>query len=228
MASKLKQGLRQIEGIEGKGDADTVKLWESYKEQALLWRALFLLQMPVTGLSILAALVMYFSSETIIEVPPKPLPGHYSVDELPDAEFISAGTEVINLISSYTPYSARKQFVEARKYLWEPALTEFEEKMLGDELRAIEETSRSQLFFIEASHIKVQRDKNRGIIVVRLPGVRQKLIHGKPLDPDELAFYVTMTTIPRNAQNELGIVITDVKLRRIQMRTIDEDEEVIK
>lgn len=54
MTKKIKLG-KQVKQIiddtsfrEGRGDNDTVRLWENYREQALLWRGLALLQMLVT------------------------------------------------------------------------------------------------------------------------------------------------------------------------------------
>src|SRR5262249_45979929 len=136
----LKKDLQQLERVAGRAGSDTIRLWDSYREQAYLWRALALLQMPATALAIAAALIMYFFADTIIEVPDKPQPGFYSVKQLPDSQFISAATEVVNLIATYQPETARTQFNAARKYLWEPALSEFDTTMIKSELRAIEET----------------------------------------------------------------------------------------
>ena len=225
--SSLKQDVRQLERVGGRAGADTIRLWEGYRDQAFLWRALALLQMPATALAISAALIMYFFADTVIEVPQRPQPGHYSVKQLPDSEFISVATEVVNLIASYQPAVARQQFSTARKYLWEPALSVFEQEMMTNELRTIEETVRSQLFFINKSQIKVERFAELDKVVVRLPGTRQKLIGNKPLPQDEIVYYVKMTTIPRNVHNEFGIVIIDIKLRKVDFQTIRaEDQEV--
>lgn len=221
----LKQDIQQLERVGGRAGADTIRLWEGYREQAYLWRALSLLQMPATALSIAAALVMYFFADTIIEVPERPQPGYYSLKQLPDSQFINAATSVINLMATYQPAVARRQFKTARKYLWEPALTEFEQTMMGEELRAIEETKRSQMFFINPRLIKVERFPEVDLVVVRVPGLRQKLIGDKPLPADEMVYYVKMTTIPRNVHNEYGIVITDVRLRRADERLIEKEDK---
>lgn len=214
LAKGLKKDVQQLETVGGRAGADTIRLWEGYRDQAHLWRAIALLQMPATGLAIIMALVMYFSADTIIEVPEKPLPGYYSVKQLPDAEFISVATEVVNLIASYQPDTAPTQFSAARKYLWEPALSIFEEEMMGKELKAIQDTNRSQLFFVDSGLIKVDRDLGRSSIVVRLPGTRMKLIKNSPVPAEEMTYYVKLTTIPRHAYNEYGIVILDIKLMK--------------
>ena len=119
----IKHDLKQLERVAGRAGSDTIRLWEGYREQAYLWRALALIQMPSTALSIAAALIMYLIADTIIEVPERPQPGYYSVRQLPDSQFVNAATQVVNLISTYQPAVARRQFKTARKFLWEPALT---------------------------------------------------------------------------------------------------------
>lgn len=222
----LKTDLKQLERVAGRAGSDTIRLWEGYREQAYLWRALALLQMPSTALSILAALIMYFYADTIIEVPERPAPGYYSVKQLPDSHFINASTSVINLIATYQPAIARRQFKTARKYLWEPALTEFEETMMGPEIRAIEETKRSQMFFINPRLIKVERFPELDMVVVRVPGVRQKLIGNKALPADQMVYYVKMTTVPRNIHNEYGIVVVDIRLRRADERVVSKEDKL--
>lgn len=208
----LKKNIQQIEKVGGRAGNDTLRLWEGYRDQALLWRAISLLQIPATTLAIAAALIMYFSADTIIEVPEKPLPGYYSVRQLPDAEFIAVASDVVNMISSYQPQTAEAQFSSARRYLWEPALSIFEEKMMITELEMINDTSRSQLFFVDKNLIQVERYPAQDKVVVRLPGTRLKLIGPRPLPVEKWTYFVTMTTIPRNVHNPYGIVIIDIKI----------------
>ena len=210
------RGLKQLETIDGRASADTIRLWESYKSQSYFWRALTLIQLPTTFVALICALVMYFTADTVIEVPQKPMPGHYSVKQLPDSAFIDVGTEVVNLIASFQPKVARKQFGGARKYLWEPALSEFERLMLGEEIRAIEETGRSQLFFIDQKRIQIERYPNEQKIIVHLPGERRKLIGQKLLPTDYLEYVITMTTIPRHQFNEYGIVVVGISLNKLK------------
>jgi hypothetical protein len=232
MSNKLKAisgGIKSIESVDGRADGDTLRLWESHKEQAMLWRALALLQIPATTLAIIAAMVMYFFADTVVEVPLQPKPGRYGTKALPDSEYVNVATEVVNLIGTYTPATARQQYVRAKQFLWEPALTEFEKSMMADELRTIEETARTQLFFVNEKMIKIDRFPEEEKVVVRLPGVRQKLIGGQPTEPDELVYYIKMTTIPKNVSNEFGIVVVDLRLRKAGMKTIvREDKKELK
>lgn len=224
-AINLKNDLKQLERVGGRAGSDTIRLWEGYREQAYMWRAVSLLQMPATALSIASALIMYFCADTTIEVPHAPDPGYYSASRLPDTQFINAATSVVNLIATYQPAVARRNFTTARKFLWEPALTEFEDTMMNKELRAIEETKRSQMFFINPRLIKVERFPENDLVVVRIPGLRQKLIGNKPLPPDEKVFYVKMTTIPRNFHNEYGIVVIDIRLRDADERQVTKEDK---
>lgn len=210
-----KKDSQQPERVGGRASTDTLRLWEGYREQAYLWRAFSLLQMPATALSVAAALLFYYFAETIVEVPHEPQAGYYSIKQLPDSQFINAATLVVNNIASYQPATARRQFEVARKYLWEPALSRFQKEMLGIELRTIEETKRSQVFFVNPRMIRVERFPEIGQVVVRIPGVRQKLVGNKELPRDERVYYVKMTTIPRNVHNEYGIVINDIRLEKV-------------
>ncbi len=214
---RIRENLQSIEQVAGRAGSDTIRLWESYRDQAYLWRSLALLQMPATALSIVLALILYATADTVVEVPDMPLPGYYSVEKLPDAQFITFAEQVVNLIASYQPTNARSQFETARNFLWEPALSQFETEILEKELRAVEETRRSQLFLIDQSLTKVSRYPEEDYVIVRIPGTRQKLIDRKALDQEQFAYYVKMTTIPRNVNNEYGIVITDMRLSPIDL-----------
>jgi hypothetical protein len=225
--ANLKEDIQELERVAGRAGSDTIRLWEGYKEQAFFWRALSLLQMPATALAVGIALAMFFFADTIIEVPEHPQPGFYSVKQLPDSQFINVAREVVNLISTYQPAVVERQFRTARRFLWEPALSEFESTMLTTELSAILETKRSQMFFINPRLIKVERFPHLDTVVVRIPGLRQKLIGNQPLAPDEMVYYVKMTTIPRNVHNEYGIVITDIHLRRAGERIIKNEDTVL-
>lgn len=228
MGMQVKKDIQELERVAGRAGTDTIRLWEGYKEQAFFWRALSLIQMPATALAIAAALSMFFFADTIIEVPEHPQPGFYSVKQLPDSQFINVAREVVNLISTYQPAVVERQFRTARRFLWEPALSEFESTMLTTELSAVLETKRSQMYFINPRLIKVERFPHLDTVVVRIPGLRQKLIGNQPLAPDEMVYYVKMTTIPRNVHNEYGIVITDIHLRRAGERILKNEDEINK
>ena len=214
MKESLKQFRSQIDidRVSGRAGSDTIRLWEGYKESAYLWRAIALLQFPVTFLSILAALIMYFFADTIIEVPQVPQPGYYSVSELPDSAFVDVAQEVVNLIATYQPDNIKNNWMVARNFLWEPALSAVQH-FINTELPKFQETRISQLFMIIPNLTRV--DRRDQTVTVSLKGKRIKYVAGQLQElggsnGDELVYNVQMVTIPRNITNEYGIVVTRI------------------
>ncbi len=207
--------LKQIKDIAAKasisdlkGETDTVKLWEAYREQAALWRTLALFQMPATFLLVLFSLILWIGRSTTLHVPAKPLPGIYLAKEVPDTEFIESATNFINLIATYQPAVARRQYKQAREMLIEPMLSRFDQEMMEIELKAIETTSRTQMFFIDPVETSLQRTSEREV-VVKFIGDRQKMVAGKELPSNKAIYTITLTTVPRQTVNPYGIVITN-------------------
>lgn len=193
---------------DGRGESDTVKLWENYREQAAIWRAIALFQMPTSFLLVVFSLMLWLGRTTTLNVPAKPLPGLYLVKEIPDTEFIEFSTTFINLIATYQPAVARRQYEQARTMVQEPMLSQFEQEMMQIELKAIETTNRTQVFFIDPTKTKVTR-LNEKEILVELRGERQKIVAGKELPTSEVSYAITLTTLPRQSVNPYGIVITN-------------------
>lgn len=199
---------------EGRARFDTIRLWDSYKELAILWRALTLIQMPVSAFALILAFYFFVTAEVIVDVPHRPDPGRYSVNQLPDSEFISVAIQFINLIYTYQPYTARKQFLNgARRYLWEPALTRFQKDHAKAELQAIEELSRTQIFYINTRQMRLVRTGEH--VVLYLPGTRHRLVGDTPLEPENYAWWLKMKSIPQSLGNEYNIAIVDLRLERL-------------
>lgn len=215
MATKkvAKQVLKDSRLIDSKGETDTIKLWESYREQATLWRAIALLQIPATLVIVIFCVVLWQTRDITLNVPMKPLPGLYVVKEIPDTEFIDVTTNYLNLIATYQPVVARRQFLKAMEMTKEPMLTQFKEEMMNRELKAIENTNRTQIFFINPTETKIRYENNQ--VIVTMTGERVKYIAGKELPSITTEFEVTMTTIPRNSLNPYGIVISNVNYKNL-------------
>lgn len=199
-----------------KRENDTIRLWESYRDQALLWRSLALLQIPATLVAVLFAWVMWANREITLDVPAKPLPGRYAAQEIHDSEFIEVGTNFINLISSYQPAVARRQFSRAREMVIEPYLTQFNIDVMDKELKTVETTSRTQLFFIDPSKTTIDRSNDK--IIVTFIGERQKFVAGKEVDPVTTRYDITLTTVPRNDLNPYGIVVANAFAENVQRK----------
>ncbi len=194
-----------------RSESDTIRLWENYKDQALLWRSLSLLQFPMTFVALIFALVMWSTRVINLTVPSKPEPGVHIAQDIPDTEFINAANTYVNLVATYQPGTARNQFNVASSMLKEPVYTKFREEMVGAELGAIESTARTQVFFTDPLRTKVTRNGTE--VTVSLVGERWKVIAGSPLPTVTSRFTITMSTIPRNPLNPYGIVITGVSFK---------------
>lgn len=208
----VKERLQDTELSAGRTKNDTIRLWENYKDQALMWRSLALLQLPATAIALLFALMMWATREITLQVPSKPMPGMYAAQDIPDTEFINVANDYISLIATYQPATARKQFEAARSMLKEPLLTKFNAEMIGSELTAIEATSRTQVFFTDPLKTKIERTGSNEVTVTVI-GERWKVIAGSELPTVTSRFRVTMTTNPRNPINPYGIVITSVNFK---------------
>jgi hypothetical protein len=154
---------------------------------------------------------MWSTREITLTVPSKPMPGIYAAQDIPDNEFVNVALDYVNLIATYQPRTARRQFEAASAMLKEPLLTKFREEMINSELGAIESSSRTQVFFTDPLKTSVSRRGNE--VTVSLIGERWKVIAGAELPTVTSRFRVTMTTIPKNAINPYGIVISSVTFK---------------
>ncbi|MFO0417184.1 MAG: TraE/TraK family type IV conjugative transfer system protein [Pseudomonadota bacterium] len=216
--AKLKHPVESIKGAVadtqlsvGRDKSDTIRLWENYKDQSLMWRSLCLIQLPTTLAAIIFAMMLWTTREVTLTVPSKPMPGIYAAQDIPDNEFVNIANDYINLIATYQPRTARRQFEAAAAMLKEPLLSKFREEMINSELGAIENSSRTQVFFTDPLRTTVERRGND--VTVTMIGDRWKVIAGAELPTVTSRFRVTMTTIPRNKLNPYGIVITSVTFK---------------
>ena len=209
MSVKVAQQLvKETQLTAGRSDSDTIRLWENYKDQATMWRSLALLQIPATSVAVIFGVFMWSTRSITLQVPAKPLPGIYAAYDIPDTEFINTATDYVNLIATYQPSVARRQFLAARGMLKEPLLTQFNQEMMDVDLQAIENTNRTQTFYVDPVQTSVSRSGNE--VTVTLIGERTKLIAGQELPTKTSRYRITMTTIPRNTTNPYGIVLTNV------------------
>ena len=211
---KLQQLLNEGNVSDVRGESDTLKLWESYKQQAFLWRAIALLQIPATSLSILLALVLWGTRSITLKVPGKPLPGIYAAQEVPDTEFINFATEFLNLVTSYQPNVASRQFERAAMMVQEPFLTRFQRDFISLELKAIESTSRTQFFFADPEGIKITREEKN--VIIAYPGERLKIVAGQELPLVKTKFIVTLSTVARNQLNPYGLAVIDFAVEEVK------------
>ncbi len=216
MSSKAKVAklLNDSNIFDTKKESDTIRLWENHRDQALLWRAMALLQIPATVICAALAVFLWQTRSITLEVPERPLPGQYLAQQIPDTEFMTYAGEFINLIASYQPAVARRQFSRAREMTFEPLLSRFTEKMMNIELKTIETTNRTQLYFMDPDRTKMVREGNE--VIVTFYGERLKIISGQEQKPETTKFIVNLKTIPRNPLNPYGIVVTNVDYANVK------------
>jgi hypothetical protein len=210
----VKQVLNDAKIKDTRRGEDTIRIWESYRDQALLWRALTLIQAPVTLGALFLVFLLWQGRSITLNVPARPKPGQYAVTQLPDLEFIETAGDFVNLIATYQPFVAERQFKKAAEMTTEPLLERFRQEMLKSELEAIATTSRTQIFFADPTKTRVTRDDE--FAHVSFTGSRLKIVAGRELPLVTTEFAVTMTTVPRNELNPYGIVITNVSSKNVE------------
>ncbi len=193
---------------------DTIRIWEGYKEQAVLWRALSIIQLLATTAISILCIILWQTRSITLSVPQRPVPGQYNTQEIPDADFIEAANSFISLLATFQPYVAEPQFNRAAMMLHNSFLDKFTETFLVNELKAIKATSLSQVYFIDPMKTQIERTRNN-IVKVTFYGKRHKYIGGQEVEPVGTRYDITLTTLPRNDLNPLGIVILDLSMEKI-------------
>ncbi len=67
-----------------RSESDTIRLWENYKDQALLWRSIALIQFPTTLVAIIFATFLWSTRVINLTVPTKPEPGVNVAQDIPE------------------------------------------------------------------------------------------------------------------------------------------------
>lgn len=208
--------------------AEFKELAEGFREQSYLWRMISLIQTPVTVVAIVAALILYITADTIVQVDPKPSPGYYLTSQIPDKEFVLFALEFANLVSTYNSQTAERQFEHASKFLGGELYLDFREQYLNkanpvSNINDILRLDRTQAFFIDKFFIRIKRINNENPVnnqvEVRFYGVYTKFVKGsnKP-DNREAALHITMQTVPNTVFNPNGIVITAFRFEEWENR----------
>lgn len=209
VAELVKNGISQ-QTQEG---SDTFQVWENYREQATLWRIIALAQLVTTPLIILFCIFIYTTRSVTVHVPDQPAPGYYRTNEIPKSRYIEKGVDFLNLVASYQPAVARKQYMLAAEMLDAEGLQKFQEESIDLELKAIENTQRTQMYFIDPTKTEIKY--KRGFVYVTYYGERQKFISGRELPSVITKYLLTMKTVPRQGINPYGIVIADFSSENI-------------
>jgi len=180
---------------------------DSFHEQGRLWRLLSVYFAPGTFLSLVAAFFMLIYSVDRQPVELRPAPSIVDVKEVPDDRFFAVADEVVGLLNSYHYSRADAQFNLAKTFLWEPALSQFI-KNNESEVPKILSLRRSQ-FFDSTGFPKLPKRANEEFAVA-VAGKLQTWIGAQEPTEELLQIKLTMITVPRNAINPWGIVVTSI------------------
>lgn len=206
-----KADFQELETLEKVVGANPLKLWDTYRLQALTWRSLALLLIPGTLLASALTLSTFYLLETRIEVPATPEPGFYYIENIPDKTFVQTALRLTNLITTYQPDTALPQFLDARNMLWQPALQRFQRDIIGKDFAVIQKTKRSQIFYVNTKNIVLTRHDD--FVEVMIPGKRKKLLNDEMPDYQEIAWFIKMSTVAPNSFNQFGIVVYSLELK---------------
>jgi hypothetical protein len=193
---------------------------------------LSLIQAPATLVAVLTAITLYLTTNIIVHVDPKPSPGYYLTEQVPDKEFVLYAVEFANLISTFNAKTAESQFEYASKFLGAQFYHSFRDKYLSkadlnSEVNLAKKLEKTQVFFIDKYFIRVRRipEKNpiENRVEVRLYGNFTKWVqnNAKLVTNNEAALYVEMQTAPNNVFNPNGIVITNFRYQELKPGSTD-------
>ncbi|MDR2338343.1 MAG: hypothetical protein LBE20_06865 [Deltaproteobacteria bacterium] len=195
------------------------ELASGFREQSYLWRMLSLIQVPATLVAVITAIVLYLTANIIVHVDPKPSPGYYLTDQVPDKEFVLYAVEFANLISTFNAKTAEAQFEYASKFLSPQFYHDFREKYLNkkdlnSEIMLATKLEKTQMFFIDKYFIRVKRiaaeNPVNNKVEVRLYGNFTKFVkkNARLVTNTEVVLYVYLQTVPYTVFNPNGVVIT--------------------
>ena len=166
-------------------EEELLRMVDRYKVQGHFWRFLSLLQFPIILFLTLYFITRYLGADTLVKVSEPPIPGEVPQDKIPDKEYINTATNIINLIGSYQPTTARDQFETASDFFLDSALASFEETQMNSELITAEESDISQRLDVYSSRIVREA---KGNAQVCLSGVRQKIVDRSPLPQQDVTY----------------------------------------
>ncbi len=216
LKEKGKDVLNHTSITEHKRGDDTIRIWEGYRQQAVMWRALSILQLLATTAVSILCIILWQTRSITLKVPQRPVPGQYNTQEIPDSDFIEAANSFVNLIATFQPYTSEEQFKKAASLIHTDLYERFSEEFLVNELKAINATSLSQVYYIDPAKTTIERFANN-TVKVTFYGTRHKYIGGREIEPVKSKYVVVLTTLPRNDLNPFGIVVLDVVLENNQV-----------
>lgn len=195
-------------------EKDLNKVTAAYKMQSYFWRWVSLFQIPFLFFLLLFFLNLYISRDTIINVPDRPFEGYKEVSQLSDSEFINFAQDFFNLVGTFQPTIAEKQFETASTFLVGQKREEFKRDFLQTKLVEVRETSRTEELILEKENIALTRGPSGSNYVdIVASGYRRILIKQEELRPENAQIFIRIETSKDIENNQYGLYISDYKIR---------------
>jgi hypothetical protein len=185
-------------------EEELLRMVDRFKVHGHFWRFISLLQFPIILCLTLYFITRYLNADTLVKVPDPPIPGEVKPDKIPDKEYINTAQNIINLIGSYQPLTARDQFESAREFFLDSAATSFDETQMNSELPTAEESDISQQLDVYST--RIVRSANGGAQVC-LSGERQKIVDRNPLPRQEVRYCFSFTVDEPFEENPFGLMV---------------------
>ena len=125
-----------------------------------------------------------------------------------DEQFIDTAISLVDCLGNNSPATVEAKYREARELLVDPALTEFDQEIMREELPEALRVHRVQSFEVDRSGTCLTRFDAHGVVVVEVPGKRAVSATGRNITNDRMIFYVKMLATEPNS-----IRVTDLRLR---------------
>ncbi len=181
----------------------------------LLWHLLTMGQMAATFVLLLFVIyhegIIFFHNGTqkiSIDVPQKPLPGFYDINELPDDDLLSFGEEFINLVATYQRHNAEKQFIYAFDMTSGDFKKDFKNQYIAKNIKEIKKSKRAQIFYPDSEPVLTRASD---YAIVSLDGEIEKYADGRPFNTFA-NYQVKLEIVPHSTMNDYGISVVDLKI----------------
>lgn len=178
------------------------------KRKAFAFRLVTLGQLLLTACCVLFAIHQFGNTKMWFNVPEELLAGDYPMADIPDYVYSNLAQDFVSAVATYQPYIATRQFEHASSLLYGPVKDRFLRSKMGNELKAIQDTSRSQSMFIDHDRTQVA-SLDADTVQVGIIGAREKIIDGQVLPVATLKFLITIEKAYGETENQYGLVVTN-------------------
>ncbi len=179
---------------------------DGFRRTGHFWRLISLAQIPISFVLIFYFISRYLSADTIVDVPDVKTIEETKTTGIPDKEYVNVAQDVVNLIGTFQPTTARDQFETAREFMLESALPAFDETQTNQELNTAEQSDTSQMLYID--HTTLTR-MSGGAAKVCLGGLRQRLVEKTVLPQQEVTYCLVLQPREPFEHNAFGLMVSE-------------------